>query len=155
MAQFEFQNSFPGLRRGEFAVTSHAGRMPNCVAYAAYDFGRYWDPNMIGVRGYFWPPGAERGDTVECWISAFRQIAFRPCDSGGVEPGFEKIAIYTKDGQDAEHVARQLKNGVWTSKLGPDEDIYHQTLTALEGGCYGSVAAFLKRRQRAWDEEGG
>ena len=107
---------------------------------------------MVGVKGYYWPYGAEKGDTVECWMGAFRQIAFKPCDGAELEPGFEKIAIYTKDGLVAEHVARQLKNGVWASKLGPDEDIYHETLESLEGDCYGKAVAFLKRRQLSWDE---
>jgi len=108
---------------------------------------------MLGVKGYYWPSGADKGETVVCWMSAFHQLTYRLCDTPELEPGFEKIAIYSKDGRDAEHVARQLRNGVWASKLGPDEDIYHQTLKMLEGECYGSVVAYMKRRQHAWDDD--
>lgn len=49
------------------------------------------------------------------------------------------------------HVARQLPDGRWTSKLGPDEDIEHNDLHALEGDvgvyplCYGVVIRFMRR----------
>ncbi len=52
------------------------------------------------------------------------------------------------------HVARQLKEGMWTSKLGPDEDIEHNTLDALEGELYGAVTQVLKRpltTRSAWE----
>jgi hypothetical protein len=35
------------------------------------------------------------------------------------------------------HMARQLPNGAWTSKCGPEEDITHFTLDALE--TYGTI----------------
>ena len=36
-------------------------------------------------------------------------------------------------------------DGWWTSKLGPDEDILHQTPQALVGDLYGQVHAIMRR----------
>lgn len=46
---------------------------------------------------------------------------------------------------DWTHAARQLPDGSWTSKLGPDEDILHRTPQALVGDLYGQVQAIMKR----------
>ncbi|MCY7407984.1 MAG: hypothetical protein LH631_11575, partial [Alkalinema sp. CAN_BIN05] len=42
-----------------------------------------------------------------------------------------------------QHVARQLPNGLWTSKLGRLEDIEHE-LDGLSGDLYGTVQKFMK-----------
>jgi hypothetical protein len=59
-------------------------------------------------------------------------------------PGLEKVALYADANGCPTHVARQLPNGRWTSKLGELEDIEHD-LPALEGDLYGSVTLVLKR----------
>jgi len=61
------------------------------------------------------------------------------------EADVEKIAIYT-DRAKPTHAARQLADGSRTSKLGQAGDISHQTLDALEGGLYGSVAQIMSRQ---------
>lgn len=43
------------------------------------------------------------------------------------------------------HVARQLTDGKWTSKLGQLEDIVHSTVDAIAGSDYGEVIQFMKR----------
>ena len=62
----------------------------------------------------------------------------------------EKLAIYG-DEHGFTHVARQLENGRWTSKLGEQWDIEHE-LEAVAGQesawpayRYGSVVAFMSR----------
>ncbi|MFT3909943.1 MAG: hypothetical protein QM737_10990 [Ferruginibacter sp.] len=80
----------------------------------------------------------------------FESIGFTECENGDLEEGFQKIAIYEfPDGQFA-HVAKQLENGHWSSKIGELEDIEHYSLNALEyenynGECYGVVKFFMKR----------
>jgi len=59
------------------------------------------------------------------------------------EPGMEKIAIFAQGGKPT-HMARQLENGRWTSKMGQSEDIEH-ALRDLEGVLYGEVALFMGR----------
>ena len=49
-----------------------------------------------------------------------------------LEIGFEKVAIYS-DAHGPQHVARQLPDGKWTSKLGQQVDVEHSTLSVLEG----------------------
>ena len=78
-------------------------------------------------------------------MKVFESLGFEPCPDGDLEEGFEKIAIYSKSGE-YQHVARQLSDGNWTSKLGIREDIEHQTLFALEGADCEEVTCFLKKR---------
>lgn len=75
----------------------------------------------------------------------FRSLHFELCTDAAYEDGYEKIAIYAQ-GNVPKHVARQLPDGIWTSKLGSDEDIYHNTLDVLEGGDYGDVVQLMKRK---------
>lgn len=78
---------------------------------------------------------------------------FTRCDSGDLEPGWEKVAVYALADDDPTHVARQLESGAWTSKLGDFEDIEHDTPTALEGPAYGTVYGYMKRRRDGGQEE--
>lgn len=55
----------------------------------------------------------------------------------------EKIAIFSI-GREFTHVARQLADGRWTSKLGGIKDIAH-TLESLTGGDYGDVVGYMQR----------
>ena len=70
-----------------------------------------------------------------------------------MEEGVEKIALYADQGGEPTHMARQLRSGKWTSKLGELEDIEHDDLAILEGECYGQVVTILKRKQRATTSE--
>lgn len=69
---------------------------------------------------------------------------FFECPNGDQEVGFQKIAIYGS-GFMYTHVARQLPDGKWTSKLGQLEDITHSTPEALAGSDCGDVVQFMKR----------
>ena len=74
---------------------------------------------------------------------AYRTLGYEPCDNPAFELGFEKIAIYLKDGV-PKHASRQLPNGRWSSKLGSAELIEHD-FDALEGEIYGEIRQVLKR----------
>ena len=75
---------------------------------------------------------------------AFESIGYQTCDDGALDEGFEKIALYAL-GMMYTHVARQLIDGRWTSKLGQLEDITHNTPEAIENSDYGEVAQFMRR----------
>ena len=92
---------------------------------------------------YYWPMEAPRAYSIDAYIRAFETLDFTPCTDSGVEPGFEKVALYAL-GDEPTHAARQLPNGEWTSKLGQLEDIEH-TLEGLVGAEYGSVVQLLQR----------
>ncbi len=66
------------------------------------------------------------------------------CDDDALEPSYEKIAIYAFVGQ-FTHVARQLEDGQWTSKLGNREAITHPTPANLSGGIYGNAHCIMRR----------
>ena len=90
---------------------------------------------------------ALRDDSVAAFIAAFATRGYECCDSEGLEPGFDKVVLYVDEQQGrVTHAARQLSDGRWTSKLGPQWDINH----LLEGVCgpapaYGRVAQILRR----------
>ena len=134
---------FPKLKESGYQKTSEADRAYNCVAWAAGVTDSWWEPDPFHI--FFWPRGIERRLTLECYVLVFEQLGYQACLDDSLEPGFEKVALYTGTHGRPTHVARQLASGSWTSKLGRLEDIEHPTLEALEGREYGAVAAILKR----------
>ncbi|HWZ96753.1 MAG TPA: hypothetical protein VN025_03260 [Candidatus Dormibacteraeota bacterium] len=137
------EEDFPNLVKYGYRVTSVATREYNCIAWAAGVNDDWWDPG----DGYTWPEGAPREYTREALISAYRAIGFEICAGNQLEPGFDKIALYA-DGDDWTHAARQLENGKWTSKLGRNEDIEHNTPDAVSDTQYGKVICFMKRTRQ-------
>ena len=138
-------NALPKLGKSLHSVTSPAAHSYNCIAWAAEQNNKWWwpDPHNYG----YWPPGVVREETLGAFIAAYGTLGYAPCDNSLPEPDAEKIAIFT-DGGMPTHAARQLADGTWTSKLGNFEDICHQTLDALEGGKYGSVAQIMSRKRQ-------
>ena len=128
---------FPELARSPFEITSDQNPFYNCIAWAAGDTENFWWP------GVFWPKSAPRKVTRESFVRAFATRGFKPCDSPDLEDGYEKVALYEKDGEPT-HAARLLPNGRWTSKLGKFHDISHD-LDGLNGDEYGTPVLFLRR----------
>jgi hypothetical protein len=120
----------------------------NCIAWAANEDFRVWwpDPRYIG----YWPDGIAREETVEAFVAAYATLGYEPCDNGDLEQGFEKIALYLHQGKPT-HAARQLATGSWSSKLGPNIDVEHDTPEAIIteiavlANIYGMPAKFLRR----------
>jgi hypothetical protein len=132
---------FPNLDRTEYELTSQETVDYNCFAFAAGEEDCRWDP--VDPDGY-WPDGVPRELTLDAFIKAYQTIGYECCDNRELEVGFEKIAIYTYNGE-PQHVARQEKDGMWKSKLGDWEDIKHE-LEGLENPhYYGVVQQVLKR----------
>ncbi len=132
---------FPNLRNTGFQFTSPETGRYNCIAWAAGDITRFWWPNPV----YYWPDGLPKEETVESFLNVFAIFGFEPCTSASLEAGFEKVALYCDADGIPSHMARQLMNGTWTSKLGSSYDITHPTLEGVEGQAYGSVCRILKR----------
>ena len=95
---------FPNLGASEYAITSPALRRYNCIAWAAGEESRWWEPGLP-IGGYFWPPDAPQENTVEGWARAFAlHGGYEPCDNGEFENGIEKVAIYAAaDGTPTRH----------------------------------------------------
>jgi hypothetical protein len=135
------ETSFPDLARNGYHVTSPPDPVYNCIAWAAGITTTWWWPDPDGFD--YWPPGVVRERTLAAFLQALATVGYAPCPDGSLEPGWEKVALYATD-EGPAHAARQLGNGRWTSKLGPDDDIEH-TLEGLVSPVYGAVVQFLRR----------
>jgi hypothetical protein len=133
---------FPNLQAEGFSETSPATGDYNCIAWAAGSTASWWWPDPLNVAS--WPFGVPREVTLGAFCLVFSLLDYEPCASGEHEAGFEKVAFYTLNGKPT-HAARQLPDGLWTSKLGKSIDITH-TLRGLEGDFYGEVSCFMKRQ---------
>jgi hypothetical protein len=134
--------AFPFLTPSTYRTTSSATTAYNCIAWAAGDASKWWWP-LSGV--YYWPAGVPFEETIAAFTAAFATLGFQPCSSGNLEPGLEKVAIYATAAGTVTHMARQLPDGTWTSKLGRLEDIQHSTPHDVEGSQYGQAVKYLAK----------
>jgi hypothetical protein len=136
---------FPRLATSDYEKTSDESTLYNCIAYVADDCLRKWESTAFPIPGYYWPPQAMPGDSLDALQSAFEAIGYELCDGPELESGFNKIALYVgKDGT-WSHAAKQRPDGQWSSKLGNLEDIRHATLMDVGDGDYGIPSRFMKR----------
>jgi hypothetical protein len=133
--------AFPNLDADGGVVTHPPDPAYNCVAWVVGVTDAAWWPN--DPDGY-WPPGVPDELTVDAVVAALATVGYVPCADGGHEPGFEKAAVYARDGAPT-HAARQLADGRWSSKLGRDITVSHATPSGVEGAVYGSVVVYLRR----------
>ena len=136
---------FPRLRGADYKVTSPAQADYNCIAWAAGDDSRWWEPDSLSQ--YYWPEGVPRQYTVMAYREAFEALGFEVCQDANLEPETEKVALFAGRDGSPTHAARQLEDGTWTSKLGQLEDIQHQQLDHVSGGDYGEPVLVLKRHK--------
>lgn len=114
----------------------------NCISFAAGDTAQPWWPNN---EDSYWPDGVPQEETLPSFIAAYGTKGYSPCESGELENGFEKIALYVDTAGRPTHAAHQLTDGKWQSKLGGDVDIQHDSPAELTGELYGEVVCYLKR----------
>lgn len=95
-------------------------------------------------NSYYWPDGLPRNFQLSTFVELFRREGYEKSSDGSLEVGKEKIVIYTNDIGSVLHAARQLSDGMWTSKMGPQEDIRHETPLSLSVG-YGQPAQYMER----------
>jgi len=141
MRNAELESIFPGLRITPYGVTSPVDENYNCISHAANDPDRpfWWWPTTDA----YWPDDL-MDDSVDNFTRIFcEHLGYGVCTDGELEAGYEKVAIYAV-GSRTTHMARQLPDGSWTSKLGQNRDISH-TLPGVENKDYGTVVRFLKR----------
>lgn len=128
-----------------FHFTSLKRKGFNCVGYALdlvnKDIDMFWFRDMYGLDG------AKLDHSVNGYAKCFRDyFGYEICDDGQVENGFNKIALYSDTDNDFTHIAKQLENGNWTSKMGTYEDIEHYNLEALSGTLYGKPMLFMRKK---------
>ena len=141
----DFKTCFPLLDDSNHRLTSPSTSDYNCIAWAAEEDDRWWWPSPIGL-GY-WPPSVPRVESCDAFLRAFETLGYVQCDNSELEDGFVKVALYVSDAGKPTHMARQLTDGTWTSKLGQSNDINHITAEVISGPAYGNVGFFLKKEK--------
>ena len=130
----------------------------NCIAWALGLKNRWWEPHtqesIEQGRGY-WPVGLPHDRSPETLCELFRREGFADCENGDLDPSIVKIALYqlsdAAGNQRWTHVARQLKTGLWTSKLGSSYEVTHRNPDDLDGSLYGEVYAYMAKPRRGDD----
>ncbi len=135
---------FPGLATCRFEETSPSDENYNCIAWAAGDKENWWWP-VRHEKPNYWPKAVPTEETVDAFIQAFATMQYMTCDNGDYQSGFEKVALYADANGKPTHMAKQLPDGTWSSKIGELPDIKHDKLEGLEGTDYGNVVRFLRR----------
>ena len=144
-------SELPRLTQDNHAITSCYDTRYNCIAWAASDILRWWEPASGTHHGRpnYWPADVPKEWNVAAYAAAFATLGYVDSGNGFLEPGWEKVALFAVESGgnfSVEHAARQLPDGTWTSKLGDCEDITHMSVTDVCCPDYGSVVRFLKRR---------
>lgn len=135
-------------------ITSANDLCYNCVAWSLGIDSRWVQPYAEGgvqvAPWAVWPNAEDRGSAIEIYTKMYRGEGFVKAIKGVREPGFEKIAIYwDKTSKQFLHVARQMEDGSWTSKLGRSSDVKHAKPDTLgpagSPGGYGQLWGYMKR----------
>lgn len=143
----ELEAQLPNLKKSAYKVMSPDTGSYNCIAFAARDESRYWDSSGIPLPGYYWPPEAQRGSTIDALQSAFAAIQYVRCAGSQYEPEYERVALYADANGTWTHAARQRDDGLWESKLGDSFDIRHKNPHSLIGPEYGMVWGYMRRKK--------
>jgi hypothetical protein len=132
---------FPNSFSEPFSITSAETPQYNCVAWALDDMENWWEAD----EDYLWLDHLHWDNSLSTMQHFFQHFGFDPIDKPNFNNGIEKIALFSENGINCTHVAKQLPNNIWTSKLGVSHDVTH-TLSAMEKGIYGDVAMILQKR---------
>lgn len=146
MMEKVFKQWFPNLQNDNaFKITSPNTEEYNCISWATQKHVWYWPPLGKELEeDEYWPNSIDDDTQIETFIKAMMTENFTMCSNGDIEEGYTKIALYAKKGC-CTHAARQLPNGLWTSKLGYWHDIQHSSPQSLEGDMYGKVYCYMKK----------
>jgi hypothetical protein len=140
----KLETIFPNLNSENYRITSPPDINYNCVGWAFEEMDRCWWPEPS--EQYYWPEEIEMAETMDAFVAVCRRSGYELCETSEFETGYERLAIYAGTDQVPTHLARQLPNGSWTSKIGDLEDIQHR-LKGLEGlnSRYGRVVRIVRR----------
>lgn len=152
---------FPKLQIDSlFRISSPNNINYNCIAWAGLHSDEFWWPEVFpynrldGVK-YNWPFKLPNDDKLKYFVELFSNLGYIE-ESDNIDnehPEFRKIALFItansnisdRFNSECTHAARQLKNGLWASKLGRNHDIEHANPYDLEGQAYGQIAIILKK----------
>ena len=141
MPRWYLNKLWPNLSDTNFELTSEVTSRYNCVAWAVGNDKEVIDLSLDEDEEPILYPDL----TCLTYIEYFEKEGFELCETPDWEADYEKIALFEKDGKTFEHVARQIQENLWTSKLGEWEDIEHISLEALKSQGYGVPAWYMRR----------
>lgn len=107
------QRDFPHLNTGTCQVTSPATNAYNCIAWAAGNDKRWWDPDSL----YYWPKGVPREVSLDAVLQVYERLGFAICVGGELETGLDKIAIFVKEIPLTKY--RRTRRDNWSPENGP------------------------------------
>jgi hypothetical protein len=140
----DLNGEFPHLTTIKYEIASPNTSGYNCIAWAAEDDQHWWWPIPGGLDAV-WPKGCPRSEARDSFVAAFQLLGYAVCSDSKLQRGYKKVAIYELPDR-VRHMARQLHDGSWASKLGQEVDIVHESLEAIEGHNYGKATTFMSKK---------
>jgi hypothetical protein len=149
-----FKTKWPNALEGEnFVFSSLKKTGYNCIGFALGEEGKDLMMTAFAKRLDLGQVGLSKerlNHSVKAYAKIFAGFyGFEECNDGSYEAGFDKIVLYEGLDEDHEisfsHVAIQVDEKYWKSKLAWCEDVEH-TLDALNGPMYGHPVMFMKRK---------
>jgi hypothetical protein len=137
------EEQIPGLAGASYRITSPPDPDYNCVAWGLRDSRHWWSPGPDSKN--HWPEDVPAWPSLTAFEELFQREGYARCENRDPEDDVEKIAIFTYESGEPTHVARQLRGGKWTSKLGAGVDIEHDELDAVACGLLGGVEVIMHR----------
>jgi hypothetical protein len=140
---------FPDLHNVASKQTSDFDLDYNCIAHAFLDDQKPWWPTGLPVAGfdrygYYWPIASDNRSHMRAFLDWFSHDGWTETKSDKFAPHMLRVALYAKAAQPT-HAARQIGQGVWTSKLGQGLDLSHK-LEELNGPNYGAPIALFEKK---------
>lgn len=144
---------FPNMDINNVAIDDEDTPEYNCIGYAIGDTNKPWWPRG-GEGGFYYWPETEK-DAEKYSVSTFDHLLMTTghgsiTDSEKPEEGYVKLALFT-EGDKPTHLARQLADGEWSSKVGAGPLIRHGfDIHEMDNGVYGNVAKIYKLKNEDW-----
>jgi len=110
MGSRDLERRYPGLRTSAYRIRGVPSRVYNCFAWAEDNISEWREPPEPGER-FTWPAGIPRDTALDTLVLFFALRGYEECDADLFEPGIEKVALYTLNGQTATHAAWQMDTG--------------------------------------------
>lgn len=132
------EEHFPNLiNEQNFEIKSLLTEDYNCIAWV-----QEIDDDWIQIV----EPDGKLVFAAKRYLDYFKNLGYVETPNKELESGVSKIAIYIDTSTDRfKHVAKQMEDGRWKSKLGDWEDIEHDVAETLIGKSYGDKIIYLLR----------
>ena len=137
---------WPRLKKNKFHFTSEQTPYYNCFSWAMKVTNIWMD--MYYFSNKFNIKYSELDHSANGYAEILKKyFNYEICPDGSFEKNMEKVVLYENKYGEWTHIARQLDNGNWTSKLGKLEDIEHYNINCLSDGDYGNPVIYMRKQK--------